>query len=122
MRRLRRKEPQTLGAWECAMRAQWHLARLTREDLVEAHRLAAQATVLDPAASLGFNIDAFTHMHEVSYGWSTFVVQSVLAAYQSATKAVALDSRDAVSQTAPHVGFWPIADTRTGRPRLIPQI
>jgi len=29
MRRVRRKEPQTLGAWECAMRAQWHLERLT---------------------------------------------------------------------------------------------
>ena len=100
MRRVRRKEPQTLGAWECAMRAQWHLARLTREDLVEAHRLAAQATLLDPGASLGFNIDAFTHMHEVTYGWSTSLAQSVLAAYQSATKAVALDSRDAVSQTA----------------------
>jgi len=100
MQRARRKEPQTLGAWECAMRAQWHLARLTREDLVEAHRLAAQATVLDPGASMGFNIDAFTHMHEVAYGWTTSVTQSVLAAYQAATKAVALDSRDAVSQTA----------------------
>ena len=66
MRRVRRKEPQTL--WGCAMRAQWHLERLTREDLVEAHRLAAQATVLDPGASLGFNIDAFTHIHEVTYG------------------------------------------------------
>jgi tetratricopeptide (TPR) repeat protein len=100
MRRVRRKEPQTLGAWECAMRAQWHLERLTREDLVEAHRLAAQATVLDPGASLGFNIDAFTHIHEVTYGWSTSALQSVLAAYQAATKAVALDSRDAASQSA----------------------
>jgi adenylate cyclase len=100
MRRVRRKEPQTLGAWECAMRAQWHLARLTREDLVEAHRLAAQATVLDPGASLGFNIDAFTYIHEVTHGWSTSAMQSVLAAYQTATKAVALDSRDAVAQTA----------------------
>jgi tetratricopeptide (TPR) repeat protein len=100
MQRVRRKEPQTLGAWECALRAQWHLARLTREDLVEAHRLAVQATVLDPGASLGFNVDAFTYIHEVSYGWSNSVVQSVLAAYQAATKAVALDSRDAASQTA----------------------
>ena len=100
MRRVRRKEPQTLGAWECAMRAQWHLARLTREDLVEAHRLAAQATVLDPGASLGFNVDAFTHIHEVTNGWSNSVMQSVLAAHQAATKAAALDSRDAVSQTA----------------------
>ena len=100
MRRVRRKEPQSLGAWECAMRAQWHLERFTREDLVEAHRLAAQATVLDPGASLGFNIDAFTHIHEVTYGWSTSALQSVLAAYQAATKAVALDSRDAASQSA----------------------
>ena len=68
MRRVRRKEPQTLGAWECAMRAQWHLARLTREDLVEAHRLAAQAMVLDPGASLGFNIDAFT-LHPRGHPW-----------------------------------------------------
>jgi adenylate cyclase len=100
MRRVRRKEPQSLGAWECAMRAQWHLERFTREDLLEAHRLAAQATVLDPGASLGFNIDAFTHIHEVTYGWSTSALQSVLAAYQAATKAVALDSRDAASQSA----------------------
>ena len=100
MRRVGRKEPQTLGALECALRAQWHLAQLTREDLVEAHRLAVQATVLDLGASLGFNVDAFTYIHEVSYGWSNSVVQSVLAAYQAATKAVALDSRDAASQTA----------------------
>ena len=71
MQRVRRKEPQALGAWECAMRAQWHLARLTREDLAEAHRLAAQATALDPGTTLGFNIAAFTHIHEVTDGWST---------------------------------------------------
>jgi hypothetical protein len=40
----------------------------------EAHRLAAQATVLDAGASLGFNTDAFTHLHEVTYGLSTSVV------------------------------------------------
>ena len=63
MQLVRRKEPQALGAWECAMRAQWHLARLTREDLAEAHRLAAMATALDPDTTLGFNIAAFTHVH-----------------------------------------------------------
>jgi adenylate cyclase len=100
MQRVRRKAPQALGAWECAMRAQWHLSRYTKEDLAEAHRLAAQATVLDPGTTLGFNIDAFTHVHEVSQGWSSSISQSVLAAYQSASKALALDSRDAVAQTA----------------------
>ena len=100
MQRVRRKEPQALGAWECAMRAQWHLARLTREDLAEAHRLAAKATALDPDTTLGFNIAAFTHIHEVTHGWSSSLPHSVQAAHNAASRAVALDSRDAVSQTA----------------------
>jgi adenylate cyclase len=100
MQRVRRKEPQALGAWEYAMRAQWHLARITREDLVEARRLAAQSTILDPGATLGYNITAFAHLYEISQGWSSSLPQSVMAAYESASKAVALDSRDAASQTA----------------------
>jgi hypothetical protein len=89
-----RKEPQALGAWEYAMRAQWHLAK----DLVEARRLAAKSTALDPGATLGFNIAAFAHIHEIHTGWSSSLPQSVLAAYETASKAVTVDSRDAVSQ------------------------
>ncbi len=51
MQRVRRASPEALGAWECAMRAQWHLARMTREDIAEALKLAAQATALDPGAT-----------------------------------------------------------------------
>ena len=100
MQRVRRKQPHALSAWEYAMRAQWHLARETREDLAEARRLAAKSTALDPDTTLGFNITAFAHLHEISQGWSSSLPQSVLAAYESASKAVAVDSRDAVSQTA----------------------
>ena len=100
MQRVRRKEPGTLGAWECAMRAQWHLARMTREDVAEAIRLAAQATALDPDTTLGLNIAAFAHLYAIAYGWEPSVAQQVMAAYQSASKAVALDSRDAASHTA----------------------
>jgi adenylate cyclase len=82
------------------MRAQWHLGRLTKEDLTEAHRLAAKAMVLDPNTTVGFNIDAFAHLNEVAWGWSPSLAQSVMAAHGAACKAVALDSRDAVSQTA----------------------
>jgi tetratricopeptide (TPR) repeat protein len=39
-------------------------------------------------------------MHEITQGWSSSLPQSVLAAHEAASKAVALDSRDAVSQTA----------------------
>jgi adenylate cyclase len=100
MQRARRKEPQALGAWEYAMRAQWHLGRYTQGDLVEARRLAAQSTILDPGATLGFYIIAFSHLNEIAQGWSPSAPLSVMAAYESASKAVALDSRDAVSQTA----------------------
>jgi adenylate cyclase len=99
MRRVRRKEPQALEAWEYAIRALWHLGRISREDFVEARRLAAQSTILDPGATLGFSITAFAHLTEIAQGWSSSVPQSVMAAYESASKAVALDSRDAVSLT-----------------------
>jgi adenylate cyclase len=100
MQRVRRKEPGTLGAWECAMRAQWHLARMTHEDNTEAIRLAGQATALDPGTTLGLNIAAFAHLYAIAYGWEPVVAQQVMAAYQSASKAVVLDSRDAASHTA----------------------
>jgi len=100
MRRARRKTPQNLDAWECAIRAQWHLARLTKEDMAEAHRFAAEATRLDPGSALGFAVDSFAHNYDASYGWSTSAAQSVLAAHEAAQKAVAADARDAVAQTA----------------------
>jgi adenylate cyclase len=100
MQRVRRKSPETLGAWECAMRAQWHLARMTREDIAEALKLAAQAMALDPGTTLGLNIAAFAHLYAIGEGWAPSVPQAVMAAYQSASKAVAVDPRDAASHAA----------------------
>jgi tetratricopeptide (TPR) repeat protein len=82
------------------MRAQWHLARMTREDIAEALRLAAQATALDPGATRGLNIAAFVHLYAIVEGWAPSLPQAVIAAYQSALKAVAVDSRDAASHAA----------------------
>ena len=70
MQRARRKDPQRLDAWEHAVRAQWHLARLTREDNAEALRLATEATRLNPSATAGLNIAAFAHIYDAVYGWS----------------------------------------------------
>jgi tetratricopeptide (TPR) repeat protein len=49
---------------------------------------------------LGFNIAAFAYINEIAQSWSSSLAQSVLAAHGWASKAVAVDSRDAVSQTA----------------------
>ena len=100
MQRARRKDPQALDAWELAIRAQWHLARLTREDNAEALRLATESTRLNPGTTAGLNIAAFAHLYQAVYGWSASAGQSFIAAHEAAHRAVAIDARDEVAQTA----------------------
>jgi adenylate cyclase len=100
MQRARRKDPQALDAWELAIRAQWHLARLTREDNAEALRLATESTRLNPGTTAGLNIAAFAHIYQAVYGWSASPGQSFVAAHEAARRAVAIDARDEVAQTA----------------------
>jgi hypothetical protein len=52
----------------------------------------AKSTALDPGATLGFNIAAFAHIHEIHTGWSSSLPQLVLAAYEAASKAVAVEA------------------------------
>ena len=100
MQRARRKDPNSLDAWDCTMRARWHYARLTREDIEEARRLALRAIELDPGAAPGFSTLALTHVMDATYGWSESAPQSIADAYEAAQKAVALDNRDATADTA----------------------
>ena len=100
MQRARRKDPQALDAWELAIRAQWHLSRLTREDNAEALRLATESTRLNPTTTAGLNIAAFAHIYQAVYGWSTSPGESFAAAHEAARRAVAIDARDEVAQTA----------------------
>jgi tetratricopeptide (TPR) repeat protein len=100
MQRVRRASPETLGAWECAMRAQWHLARMTREDVAEALKFAAQATAMDPGTTRGLSVAAIAQLYAIAEGWAPSLPHAVMAAYQSASKAVAVDPRDAASHAA----------------------
>jgi adenylate cyclase len=99
MQRVRRAGPETLGPGS-AMRAQWHLARMTSEDVAEALRLAAQATALDPGTTRGLNIAATAQLYAIAEGWAPSLPHAVMTAYQSASKAVAVDPRDAASHAA----------------------
>ena len=100
MQRARRQDPQALDAWELAIKAQWYLARLTREDNAEALRLATESTRLDPGTTGGLNIAAFAHLYQALWGWSASPAQSFIAAHEAARRAVAIDARDEVAQTA----------------------
>ncbi len=98
IRRARRKDPQSLDAWEAAVRAQWHLAQLNRKDNSAALRLATLSTELDPGDTAGLNIAAFAHIYDAMFGWSDSGAESVMAANKAARHAVTLDARDEVSQ------------------------
>lgn len=100
MERARRKDPQILDAWDYAIRAQWHLARISREDNAEALRLATKSSELNPNTTAGLNIAAFAHIYDAIYNWSPSPGQSFAAAYETASRAVAIDARDEVAQTA----------------------
>ena len=100
MLRAQRKDPQSLDAWEAAVRAQWHLAQLTREDNAEALRLAMKSAEQNPGDTAGLNIAAFAHIYDAVFGWSASAGQSFIAANEVARRAVSLDARDEVSQAA----------------------
>jgi adenylate cyclase len=70
MQRVRRASAETLGAWECAMRAQWHLARMTRDDVAEALKFAAQATAMDPGTTRGLSVAAIAQLYAIAEGWA----------------------------------------------------
>ena len=69
IQRARRKDPKRLDAWDCTMRATWHFARVTREDMEEARRLALKAIELDPGAAPAFSVLAITHVRGAVNGW-----------------------------------------------------
>ena len=100
MQRARRKDPQRLDAWEAAVRAQWHLAQLNREDNAEALRLAMKSAAQDPGDTGGLNIAAFAHIYDAVFGWSASAGASFMAGNELARRAVSLDPRDEVAQTA----------------------
>jgi adenylate cyclase len=100
IKRVRRKDPQNLDAWEAAVRAQWHLVQLSRPGNAESLRWAIKSSELDPDDTAGYNIAAFVHIYDAVFGWSASVGQSFMAANEAARKAVILDPRDEVSLTA----------------------
>jgi len=100
IQRARRKDPSNLDAWDCTMRAMWHYARVTRQDMEEARRLALRAIEMDSGAAAAFAVLALTHVRDAINGWSESVQQSISAAYEAGRNAVVLDDRDANAQRA----------------------
>jgi len=95
MRRARRKDPGSMNAWDCVMRANWHAWRLTEEDSAEAKKFASQAIELDPAMARPRVVYAMCNVWDVLFARSEFPAQSLAEAHDMARKAVELDHGDA---------------------------
>ena len=53
--RAERKSPENYGAWDYAMRGNWHLSRRGRDDIAEAQRLFETALDLDPQSTMALS-------------------------------------------------------------------
>ncbi len=69
MQRAQRKGTENLDAWDCVMRAHWHIGRFTREDSAEAKGLLSKALELDPNNVTALADLAYTHHVEAVFGW-----------------------------------------------------
>lgn len=69
-RRLMRKAPADMDAWELAMRAAWLINRRTRAELIEAEGLAMQAAELAPDWVLPYTLIASSRFQQAMTGFS----------------------------------------------------
>ena len=99
MRRARRKDPASMNAWDCVMRANWHAWRLTEEDGAEAKKFASQAIELDPAMARPRVVYAMCNVWDVLFARSGSPQQTLAEAHEMARRAVELDHRDAEAHT-----------------------
>jgi TolB-like protein len=91
VRRILRKPPQTMTAWDKALRASWHINRATAEDYDAADRLAAEAAEDDPGWSLPQSLIAFVKFQRAMMGWSLGPRTAFADTLNSARTALSVD-------------------------------
>jgi adenylate cyclase len=99
MRRARRKDPASMNAWDCVMRANWHVWRLTEEDGIEAKKFATQAIELDPGMARPRVVYAMCHVWDVLFARAESPAHTLGQAHEMARRAVELDHGDAEAHT-----------------------
>jgi len=98
--RARRRPPENLGAWEFYQRGWWYLLRRNRENLAEARALLREAIALDPNFSSAHAALAISAFWLITHGLTTDAAATRAELLGEATRAVELDSRDPLAQSA----------------------
>lgn len=97
LRRALRKRPESLEAYDCALRALAQIYQLNREDFAEARVWLDKAIALDPAYAMPYALLAVWHTIRFGQGWSTDPAADQAAVLRLATAAIARDSFDAMA-------------------------
>ena len=100
IQRAQRKDASQLDAWDCVMRAHWHIRRFTKEDNADARKLLDQALELDPVNATALADLAFSNHFDAVFGWTDSPERSLARSGEAARKAVGADDHDAFAHTA----------------------
>jgi len=98
--RAHRRPPQNLDAWESYQRGMWHLWRLNSDDLTEARRLFQRAAEQDPNFAQPVAALGYTLVLQILLSYAEFPLETLEQASQFATRAIALDDKEAMAHFA----------------------
>jgi adenylate cyclase len=104
-RRVMRKPPGSLTAWEAYHRGVWHLANHTPTEYEQARRLFRQAAEIDPGFAPAFTGLALTYVLDVMVHASRPFAEAARLAETAARTAVTLDPNDAEAQIVLAMSF-----------------
>jgi adenylate cyclase len=94
-RRIVRRAPETLGAWESYQRGAWHMLRQSAADNLKARRFFDQAVTLEADYSPGYDGLAWTYLMESSTFGRISIAEGCKRSGPLAYKAVDLDPENA---------------------------
>jgi adenylate cyclase len=89
--RLSAKGTENLEAYLKMMEAGKYVSSLSKDNLILARQLCKEAIALDPKYANAYIVMAWTHLHDVSSGWTKSKAKSLEAAQELAKKALTLD-------------------------------
>ena len=93
-----RMRTESLTAYDCLLRGNWHYHLFTRDDLLEARRLYKMAIELDPRLAQAYSRLADTYNSLTTAGWETN--DTLGETMEVVRKALALDSNDSWARIA----------------------
>ena len=99
IQRARRKDTESLDAWDLTMRGHWHIRRFSKEDNAEARRLIGKAIEIDPGSATAHSDLAFASHMSAVFGWSDSPVDAHIQLGESARSAVLADELNAFAHT-----------------------